>query len=110
LRTLWETYLYVAMFLPMAWHYFAGGIRALFGVYGDFHRTPKGQGKERGDAPPPINRWLLLGEVFSFGYSLLAIVVAVAKANYVLIPINLTACVGFGMMLYWSWQESRQHG
>ena len=38
------------------------------------------------------------------------IVVAVAKANYVLIPINLTACVGFGMMLYWSWQESRQHG
>ena len=76
LRTLWETYLYVAMFLPMAWHYFAGGIRALFGVYGDFHRTPKGQGKGRGDAPPLVNHWLLWGEVFSIGYSLLAIAVA----------------------------------
>lgn len=108
LRTLWETYLYVAMFLPMAWHYFAGGIRALFGVYGDFHRTPKGQGKGRGDEPPPINRWLLWGEVFSFGYSLLAIAVAVAKANYLLLPINLTACVGFGMMLYWSWRQRRE--
>jgi cellulose synthase (UDP-forming) len=110
LRTLWETYLYVAMFLPMAWHYFAGGIRALFGVYGDFHRTPKGQGEGRGDEPPPVNRWLLWGEMFSFGYSLLAIAVAVVKANYVLIPINLTACVGFGMMLYWSWRQSREGG
>jgi cellulose synthase (UDP-forming) len=99
------------MFLPMAWHYFAGGIRALFGVYGDFHRTPKGQGRKHGNAPP-INRWLLWGEVFSFGYSLLAIAVALGKANYVLIPINLTACVGFGLMLYWSWQEREggKHG
>lgn len=107
-RTLWETYLYVAMFLPMAWHYFAGGIRALFGVYGDFHRTPKGQGKGRGDKPPPVNRWLLWGEVFSFGYSLLAIAVAVVRENYILIPINMTACVGFGMMLYWSWRQRHE--
>jgi cellulose synthase (UDP-forming) len=92
----------------MAWHYFAGGIRALFGVYGDFHRTPKGQGKERVDEPPPVNRWLLWGEVFSFGYSLQAIAVAVVKTNYVLIPINLTACAGFGMMLYWSWRQRRE--
>jgi cellulose synthase (UDP-forming) len=105
LRTLWETYLYVAMFLPMSWHYFAGGSRALFGVYGDFHRTPKGQGEGRGDEPPPVNRWLLWGEMFSFGYSVVAIVVALVKANYVLIPISLTACVGFGMMLYLSWQQ-----
>lgn len=112
LRTLWETYLYVAMFLPMAWHYFAGGVRALFGVYGDFHRTPKGEDKERGDAPPPISRLLLWGEIFSFVYSLMAIVVALVKANYVLMPINVTACVGFGMMLYWSWQQRRggKHG
>jgi cellulose synthase (UDP-forming) len=112
LRTLWESYLYVAMFLPMAWHYFAGGIRALFGVYGDFHRTPKGQSQGAGNEPPPVNRWLLWVEIFSFGYSLVAIVVAVVKANYVLIPINLTACVGFGMMLYWSWQqrEGAKHG
>lgn len=112
LHALRETYLYVAMFLPMAWHYFAGGIRALFGVYGDFHRTPKGQGKGQGDKPPPVNRWLLWGEVFSFGYSLLAIAVALEKANYVLIPINMTACMGFGMMLYWSWRqrEGGKHG
>jgi cellulose synthase (UDP-forming) len=110
LRTLWETYLYVAMFLPMAWHYFAGGIRALCGVYGDFHRTPKGQGKGGGDEPPPMDRWLLWGEVFAFGYSLLAIALGVVKANYVLLPINLTACVGFGMMLYWSWRQRREVG
>lgn len=110
LRTLWETYLYVAMFLPMAWHYFAGGIRALCGVYGDFHRTPKGQGKGGSDEPPPVNGWLLWGEVFSFGYSLLAIALGVVKANYVLTPINLTACVGFGMMLYWSWRQRREVG
>jgi hypothetical protein len=52
------------------------------------------------------------GEMFSFGYSLAAIAVALAKTNYVLIPINLTACVGFGMMLYWSWQQrdGAKHG
>lgn len=102
--SLWHTYLYVAMFLPMAWYYFAGGVRALFGVYGDFNRTPKGQG-EQSSAQPPINRLLWLGEVFTFLYSLLGLFVAFSKGNYVLMPLNATACVGFGMVLYWSWKE-----
>lgn len=106
LRTLWHTYLYVAMFLPMAWYYFAGGVRALFGVYGDFHRTPKGR-DERRERLPPINSVLLAGEVLTFVYSLLALLVAVGKSNYFLVPMNLTVCVGFGMVLYWSWQERR---
>lgn len=104
LRTLWETYLYVAMFLPMAWYYFAGGVRALFGVYGDFHRTPKGQ-NERKTATPSLNSWLIAGELLTFVYSSLAILVAFVEENYFLIPLNLTVCLAFGMVLFWSWQE-----
>lgn len=110
-RTLWDTYLYVAMFLPMAWYYFAGGIRALFGVHGDFHRTPKGKGKDaQRSSLPRINAMLLAGDVFTFVYSLLAIQVGLQKGNYLLVPLNVTVCVGFGMVLFWSWQERRSHG
>lgn len=103
-RTLWHTYLYVAMFLPMAWYYFVGGIRALFGVYGDFYRTPKGKDEKR-SAMPGINRVMLIGEMLTFLYSCLAVGVAFRAGNYVLIPLNVTVCVGFGMVLFWSWQE-----
>lgn len=103
-RFLWETYLYVAMFLPMAWHYFAGSVRAMCGVYGEFHRTPKGGPQE---TLPPIHRVLLAGEVFSFVYSVVALCVAVTRGNYFFVPVNVTACVGFGMMLGWSVQERR---
>lgn len=105
-RVLWDTYLYVAMFLPMSWYYFAGGIRALFGVYGDFHRTPKGKDEHRA-ARPRINSVLLAGEVLTFCYSLLAVWVAIREGNFFLIPLNATVCVGFGMVLFWSWQERR---
>lgn len=105
-RMLWETWLYVAMFLPMAWYYFAGGVRALFGVHGDFHRTPKGK-DERRSRMPRINTLLLAGEIFTFFYSLIAILVAFQEENYFLIPLNVTVCVGFGMVIYWSWQERR---
>lgn len=108
MRTLWDTYLYIAMFLPMAWYYFAGGIRALFGVYGDFHRTPKGKDEHR-SIMPRINTVLLAGELFTFSYSLLAVLVALRERNYFLIPLNVTGCVGFGMVLFWSWRERRAH-
>jgi len=106
LRTLWETYLYVAMFLPMAWYYFAGGMRALFGVHGDFHRTPKG-GSKKSVIRPPVHKILWMGDGFSFGYSAITLWVAIQKANYFLIPISVTACLGFGMMLVGFWQEER---
>ncbi|MDR2786826.1 MAG: glycosyltransferase [Candidatus Accumulibacter sp.] len=105
-RTLWETYLYVAMFLPMAWYYFAGGVRALFGVHGDFHRTPKG-GNEYRSRMPRINDALWAGEIFTFVYSMLAIFVILRQGSYFLIPLNVTVCVGFGRVLYWSWRERR---
>lgn len=110
-RTLWDTYLYVAMFLPMAWYYFAGGVRALFGVYEDFHRTPKGR-DERKVIAPYLNIVLLAGELFSFFYSFLVVLMAIQKGNYFLVPLNVTACVGFGMVLFWSWRERRmrEHG
>lgn len=107
-RTLWDTYRYVAMFLPMAWYYFAGGMRALFGVHGDFHRTPKGK-DERRSSMPRINLVLLAGEMCTFFYSLLAIVLACRRGNYFLVPLNFTVCLGFGMVLLWSWQERRAH-
>jgi cellulose synthase (UDP-forming) len=108
LKALWHTYLYIAMFLPMAWYYFAGGVRALFGVYSDFHRTPKGKDAYR-SIMPRINSVLLAGDVATFFYSLVAILVALRRENYFLIPLNLTVCVGFGMVLYWSWQERLAH-
>lgn len=103
-RTLWDTYLYVALFLPMAWYYFAGGIRALFGFYGGFHRTPKGKDEHR-SRMPRINTTLFVGEIFTFFYSLLAMQLAIQEENYFLVPLNLTVCVGFGMTIYWSLQE-----
>lgn len=105
--TLWHNYLYIAMFLPMAWYYFVGGIRALFGVYGEFHRTPKGQDEKRSRLPR-INAVLMAGEAFTFCYSLIALGVALHERNYVLVPLNLTVCVGFGMVVFWSWQEARR--
>lgn len=104
LKAIWDTYLYIAMFLPMAWYYFVGGVRALFGVYSDFHRTPKGKEAYR-SIMPRINSVLLAGEVVTFFYSLLAVALAFRRGNYFLIPLNVTVCVGFGMVLYWSWQE-----
>ncbi|OLL28693.1 glycosyl transferase [Burkholderia sp. SRS-W-2-2016] len=108
LRDVWDTYLYISMFLPMAWYYFAGGVRALFGVHGDFHRTPKGK-DGYGVIMPRINSVLLAGEVFTFFYALVAVWAAWRSANYFLVPLDVTACVGFGMALYWSWQERCAH-
>lgn len=106
LQTLWNTYLYISMFLPMSLYYFVGGIRALFGVYGDFHRTPKGN-DEHWSTMPPINSALQAGEIFTFIYSFLAVLVAIDEKNYFLIPLNVTVCVGFGMVLFWGWRERR---
>ena len=106
LKAVWETYLYIAMFLPMAWYYFAGGVRAVFGVYSGFHRTPKGKEAYR-STMPRINAVLLAGEIATFAYSLMTVLLAIQKKNYILIPLNVTVCVGFGMVLYWSWQEHR---
>ncbi len=108
LQMLWETYLYIAMFIPMSWYYFAGGIRALSGGYGDFHRTPKGKDETR-STMPRINSVLLAGELFSFMYSFLTIVVALREKNYLFIPLNVTVCVGFGMVLFWSCRERKVH-
>jgi cellulose synthase (UDP-forming) len=108
IQTLWNTYLYIAMFLPMSWYYFAGGVRALFGVYGDFHRTPKGK-DERSSTMPPINSVLYAGEIFTFIYSFLALLVAISARNYFLIPLNITVCLGFAMVLFWDWQERKTH-
>ncbi|MDR5883631.1 glycosyltransferase [Caballeronia sp. LZ032] len=99
-----HTYLYIAMFLPMSWYYFVGGVRALFGVYNDFNRTPKGK-DELHSAVPRINTILWLGEVLTFLYSLFTIGVAFESGNIVLVPLNVTVCVGFGMVLRWTWTE-----
>lgn len=100
----WDNYRYVAMFLPMSLYYFTGGIRAMFGVYGGFYRTPKGH-DEQSCKRPLINTVLMFSEVFTFIYSALAVLVATSEENYFLIPLNVTVCLGFGMVIYWSWRE-----
>lgn len=106
LKDLWDSYRYIAMFLPMAWYYFIGGVRALFGVYGGFHRTPKGRDGYRA-IKPRINAVLLIGEIFTFIYSAISMVIGFKERNFFLIPLNVTVCVGFGMVLYWTFQENR---
>jgi cellulose synthase/poly-beta-1,6-N-acetylglucosamine synthase-like glycosyltransferase len=104
LQALWDTYRYIAMFLPMAWYYFVGGVRAMLGVHGDFHRTPKGKDGYR-VIVPRINFVLIVGEILTFLYAALAVWVGFQRGNYFLIPLDVTVCVGFGMVIYWSWQE-----
>jgi cellulose synthase/poly-beta-1,6-N-acetylglucosamine synthase-like glycosyltransferase len=106
MKSVGHTYLYIAMFLPMSWYYFAGGMGALFGVYNDFHRTPKGEDELR-SIMPRINTVLLIGEVLTLLYSLFTIGVAFKSGNIALVPLNFTACVGFGMVLNWTWDERR---
>lgn len=111
LATLWHTYVYVALFLPMAWYYFVGGLRALAGVHDDFNRTPKGNA-EQGAKTPRIHHILLGGDVFSLVYAIAIIGVAIASGNIVLIPVGLTAVLGFGLMLgRWvaEWRAARRH-
>lgn len=80
-RTLWDTYVYVALFLPMAWYYFVGGVRALFNVYGEFNRTPTGKDEHHG-ALPRIHAVLWLGEVCTLLYSVLALWFAWREAKF----------------------------
>lgn len=103
-----DMYAYVALFLPMAWYYFVGGVRAALGVSGEFNRTPKGRDEQRA-GKPRINGLLMLGEVLSFTYSAVAMIVGLQRGNWFLVPLNVTACVGFGMVLYWSWREMVAH-
>ncbi|WP_144106975.1 glycosyltransferase [Paraburkholderia sp. BCC1886] len=106
-QDLWNTYRYISMFLPMSWYYFAGGARALFGIHDDFHRTPKGKRAYRA-VIPRLDSVLLTGDVFTFFYSLTAVAVALRSGNYFMIPLDVTACVGFGMVLYWTWKERNE--
>ena len=82
---------------------------------GPVHRLGKelhvvrGEG-EQAARQPRINLYLLIGEVFTFLYSALALYVAIRMGNYLLVPLNATVCVGFGMVLYWSFQERRARG
>src|SRR5690606_27638693 len=92
-------FLYIVVFLAMSWYYFVGGVRAALGVHGEFHRTPKGEA-ERPAAMPRINTVMMVGEVFTFIYSCLAIMLALRERNYMLIPMNFTVCLGFGMVLF----------
>lgn len=108
-RMLPHVYAYVSLFLPMALYYFVGGIRAARGVFEEFNRTPKG-GDEVCAQRPRIDAWLQRGEVFSLAYAVLTTVAGVATGNVVLLPISVTACLGFGMILLWGMRDGRERG
>ncbi len=105
-RVIADMYIYVAMFLPMSWYYFVGGVRALAGVTGEFNRTPKGGLESRGKRPR-INRILIAGEVLTFLYAGLAVILAVRQKNLLLVPLDVTACFGFAMVLYETMKERK---
>ena len=107
IRTLAYVYAYISLFLPMALYYFVGGIRARFGVFDEFNRTPKCEDETRASRPK-IDGWLSLGEFFSLVYALLTTVAAVLTGNIILLPVSLTACLGFGMIILWDWRDRRK--
>ena len=104
-----HVYAYVSLFLPMALYYFVGGIRAALGVFEEFNRTPK-CGDEACAERPKIDAWLHRGEVISLAYAVLTTVAGVATGNVVLLPISVTGCLGFGMILLWGMRDGRERG
>ncbi|MDL2269258.1 glycosyltransferase [Desulfosarcina sp. OttesenSCG-928-A07] len=108
LQRLGSLYGYIAMFLPMSLYYAVGGMRALFGVHNEFNKTPKGRDEVLGEKPK-VDTLLFWGEVFSFFYSWAAIGIAVYQDYYMLLPFNITACVAFGLVLYWGWRDNAHH-
>lgn len=112
-KGMWKTlacvYMYIGLFLPMSLYYFVGGIRALLGVYEEFNRTPKSLG-EACSPKPKIDACLRYGEFFSFAYSILTTATVIGTGNIVLLPICLTACMAFGMILYRDMRDRRQNG
>lgn len=105
-KTLWYVYAYVGHFLPMSLYYFVGGLRAFRGVYEEFNRTPKCE-DEACCERPRIDAILHLGEIFSFAYAVLTTVAAIYTGNVILLPISITGCMAFGMILYWGRRDRR---
>jgi cellulose synthase (UDP-forming) len=99
LRTLGYVYAYVSLFLPMALYYFVGGVRAARGVFEEFNCTPKCE-DEVCALRPKIDAWLHWGEIFSFAYAALTTIVGIVTGNVILLPVSITACLGFGMILF----------
>jgi cellulose synthase (UDP-forming) len=108
-RTLAQGYAYVALFLPMSLYYFAGGARALFGAGAEFRRTPKGSDELR-EPRSGLDAALRLGELFSFLYAAAIVAVAAFSGNIVLMPVGLTACLGFGLALFQDARDGRRAG
>lgn len=106
LGILWRVYAYVSLFLPMSLYYFVGGLRAFGGVYEEFNRTPKGV-DEACCRRPRIDAALHLGEILSLAYAVLTTVAGVYTGNVILLPISVTGCLAFGMILYWGRRDGR---
>lgn len=108
IKSLAYVYAYVSLFLPMSLYYFVGGLRALFGIYEEFHRTPK-CGDEICARHPKIDKILHSGEVFSFCYACCTTFIAIYQENYIVLPISITGCLGYGMILYWHRKDKMTH-
>ncbi|MDL2279899.1 glycosyltransferase [Desulfovibrio sp. OttesenSCG-928-G11] len=104
-RRLLALYAYISMILPMSFYYFVGAIRCFSEQREEFVITPKGT-EELLRAKPRIDAILLAGEIFSFVYSLATIAIAIHAKNYTFLPLNITACTGFGMVLFWGMKDN----
>lgn len=98
-------YAYLAMILPMSLYYFIGGLRSFSTSSGEFIVTPKGA-NDCVKKKSAVYTLLPAGELFSFAYSLVTVGISLYVGNYVFLPLTITACVGFGMVIFWGLQEN----
>jgi cellulose synthase (UDP-forming) len=100
-------YLYVALFLPMSLYYFIGGLRALKGQTNEFQRTPKGQAEDL-EPGTALDTFLNLAEIFSLLYAVTSVITCLFSGNLVLLPVGLTGCLGFGLVLFQSSRDTQR--
>lgn len=109
--------MYVAMFFPLSLYYFYAGIELIFTKEYEFKRTPKGASSQlnrikeegKGGEVHSLSRVLNLLEYFSFFYSVASLGLAIYYQSYWLIPFNAMICLGFGIVIYYSYLENRNH-
>ncbi len=98
---------YIIMFFPISLYYFSAAIQVFAGISGEFHRTPKGCGRRK-ISQPPINRLLVLLELFSLFYAATAFGVSLWLGNYWISLYSGLAFSGLALTLFFSWSDNRK--
>ena len=98
---------YLIMFFPISLYYFSAAVQVFTGIKGDFHCTPKGNGRRK-MPHPPVNSLLILLEAFSLAYALTTFSISLEEHNYWVALYCGLAASGFALTLFFSWSDSRK--